>query len=201
MNTFRFTRNLKRPAVLRLLSLFILFSIAAASINANAPSTKNDFKATTVFLVRHAEKAAEPREDPPLLESGNSRAQELARMLEPVGIKAIYTSQFLRTKQTAEPLAKHLGIAATTLPIKMNPAKPKEISEQSYKDIVDKIFEHPGDAALVVGHSNTVPEVIKMLGGDLAPVIDEKDFDDLFIVTVYEKGKAKVAHLKYGNHR
>ena len=193
MNTFR----------LRLLAascIIVLLSIAAVSIKANEPSTKDDFKATTVFLVRHAEKAAEPREDPPLLESGNTRAQELARILEPVGIKAIYTSQFLRTKQTAEPLAKHLGITAITLPIKMNPAKPKEISEQSYKDIVEKIYEHPGDAALVVGHSNTVPEVIKMLGGDVAPVIDEKNFDDLFVVTVYAKGKAKVAHLKYGNH-
>ncbi|HST23313.1 MAG TPA: phosphoglycerate mutase family protein [Blastocatellia bacterium] len=193
MNTFR----------LRLLAascIIILLSIAAGSIKANAPLIKADFKATTVFLVRHAEKAAEPRQDPPLLESGNTRAQELARILEPVGIKAIYTSQFLRTRQTAEPLAKHLGITATVLEIKMNPAKPKEISEQSYKDIVEKIYEHPGDAALVVGHSNTVPEVIKMLGGDVAPIIDEKNFDDLFVVTVYAKGKAKVAHLKYGNH-
>jgi len=192
MNTFR----------LRLLAascIIILLSIAAGSIKANAPSTKADFKATTVFLVRHAEKAAEPRADPPLLESGNTRAQELARMLGPVGIKAIYTSQYLRTRQTAEPLAKHLGITPVTLQIKMNPARPKEISEQSYRDIVEKIFEHPGDAALVVGHSNTVPEVIKMLGGDVAPVIDEKNFDDLFVVTVYAKGKAKVAHLKYGN--
>ena len=191
MNTFR----------LRLLAascIIVLLSIAAVSIKANEPSTKDDFKATTVVLVRHAEKAAEPREDPPLLESGNTRAQELARILEPVGIKAIYTSQFLRTKQTAEPLAKHLGITPVTLPIKMNPAKPKEISEQSYKDIVEKIFEHPGDAALVVGHSNTVPEVIKMLGGDVAPVIDEKNFDDLFVVTVYAKGKARVVQLKYG---
>ncbi|MGA9770580.1 MAG: phosphoglycerate mutase family protein [Blastocatellia bacterium] len=204
MNRFRIARNRKRHAVLKLLSascLIILLSIAAGSIRAGAASTKDNFKATTVFLVRHAEKAAEPREDPPLLESGNTRAQELARILEPVGIRAIYTSQFLRTRQTAEPLAKHLGISSITLPIKMNPAKPKEISEQSYKDIVEKIFDHPGDAALVVGHSNTVPEVIKMLGGDIAPVIDEKNFDDLFIVTVYAKGKAKVAHLKYGNPR
>jgi broad specificity phosphatase PhoE len=181
--------------------MITLLSIAAGRIEANAPATKDNFKVTTVFLVRHAEKAAEPREDPPLLESGNTRAQELARVLEQAGIKAIYTSQFLRTRQTAEPLAKQLGITATTLPIKMNPSKPKEIWDQSYKDITDKIYEHPGDAALVVGHSNTIPEVIKMLGGDVAPIIDEKDFDNLFVVTVYAKGKSKVAHMKYGNRR
>lgn len=190
-------------AFVRLLAVFcmILLSIATGRIEANTPSAKDDFKLTTVFLVRHAEKAAEPREDPPLLESGNTRAQELARILEQAGIKAIYTSQFLRTKQTAEPLAKQLGITATTLPIKMNPSKPREIWDQSYRDITEKIYEHPGDAALVVGHSNTIPEVIKMLGGDVAPTIDEKDFDDLFVVTVYAKGKSKVTHLKYGSRR
>jgi len=51
---------------------------------------------------------------------------------------------------------------------------------------------------LVVGHSNSIPDVIKMLGGDVVPTIDERKFDDLFIVTVYAKGKAKVVQLKYG---
>ena len=51
---------------------------------------------------------------------------------------------------------------------------------------------------MIVGHSNTVPEMIKALGGDVAPTIDEKEYDDLFIVTIYAKGKAKVTQLKYG---
>ena len=51
---------------------------------------------------------------------------------------------------------------------------------------------------LVVGHSNSIPNVIKMLGGDTVPTIDERKHDDLFIVTVYAKGKAKVTQLKYG---
>ena len=50
----------------------------------------------------------------------------------------------------------------------------------------------------MVGHSNSIPDVIRMLGGDTSPPIDEKKHDDLFVVTVYAKGKAKVAHLKYG---
>jgi phosphohistidine phosphatase SixA len=178
-------------------SIIILISTAAARIEANGPLIKSDFKVTTVFLVRHAEKATTPPEDPPLTEAGNSRAQQLARMLERAGIKAIYTSQFLRTKQTAAPLAKSLGITPTLVPIKMSPSNPREISQQSFKDITGKILERAGDAALVVGHSNTVPEVIKMLGADEAVTIDEKEFNDLFIVTVYAKGKARVARLKY----
>ena len=55
-----------------------------------------------------------------------------------------------------------------------------------------------GESVLVIGHSNSIPDVIKMLGGDVVPAIDERKFDDLFIVTVYAKGKAKVVQLKYG---
>jgi 2,3-bisphosphoglycerate-dependent phosphoglycerate mutase len=178
-------------------SFIILISVVSGKIEANAPSTKGDFKVTTVFLVRHAEKATTPPEDPPLTEAGNLRSQQLARLLEQAGIKAIYTSQFLRTKQTAEPLAKSLGITPTLVPLKMNPSNPREISQQSFKDIIEKIHERAGDAALVVGHSNTVPEVIKMLGADKAVAIDEREFNNLFIVTVYAKGKAHVTRLKY----
>jgi len=53
---------------------------------------------------------------------------------------------------------------------------------------------------LVIGHSNWIPDVVRMLGGDTAVTVDEQKFDDLFIVTVYAKGKAKVVQLKYGTH-
>ncbi len=178
--------------------IIALLSIAADKIDANTLSTDDAFKVTTVFLVRHAEKAPAPPQDPPLLEAGSARSQELARVLAKTGIKAIYTSQYLRTKLTAEPVARQLGITSTTLPLKMNPSNPREVSEQSIREIADKVYEARGDSVLIVGHSNTVPEVIRMLGGDVVPTIDEKEFDDLFIVTVYAKGKAKVAHMKYG---
>ena len=153
---------------------------------------------TTVFLVRHAERAEEPRQDPPLTEQGVARSQALARLLGAAGIKAIYTSQFSRTKLTAEPLANKLGVTPTALSLKISPTNPRQIAEESTKETVDKIMSHAGGSVLVVGHSNSIPDVIKMLGGDVAPAIDEKKFDDLFVVTVYAKGKAKVAHLKYG---
>jgi phosphohistidine phosphatase SixA len=152
---------------------------------------------TTVYLVRHAERAAEPQQDPPLTEQGVARSQALARLLSTAGIKAILTSQATRTKLTAEPLATKLGITPTALTLKVSSTNPRQITEESTKETVDKILSAGGNV-LVVGHSNSVPDVIKMLGGDVTPTIDEKKFDDLFIVTVYAKGKAKVAHLKYG---
>jgi broad specificity phosphatase PhoE len=152
---------------------------------------------TTVYLVRHAERAAEPQQDPPLPEQGVARSQALARLLSTAGIKAILTSQATRTKLTAEPLATKLGITPTALTLKVSSTNPRQITEESTKETVDKILSAGGNV-LVVGHSNSIPDVIKMLGGDVTPTIDEKKFDDLFIVTVYAKGKAKVAHLKYG---
>lgn len=176
--------------LLALLALLLLSQLAFAQ-QTTAP-------VTTVFLIRHAERADEPRQDPPLTEKGVARSQALARLLGNADVKAIYTSQFARTKLTAEPLAKQLGVTATSISLKSNPSNPRAIADESTKETVDKIMSHAGGSVLVVGHSNSIPDVIKMLGGDVVPTIDEKKFDDLFVVTVYANGKAKVTHLKYG---
>ncbi len=162
---------------------------------ATLPAPQSDFKATTVYLVRHAEKAAAPAADPPLTEAGTKRADDLARKLAKAGIKTIFTSQYLRTKQTAEPLAKQLGLTATVVPVAMSAMNSRELSPDYLKQMAERASTSPGPV-LIVGHSNTVPELIKALGGDIAPSIDDTVYDDLFVVTVYAKGKAKVAHLK-----
>jgi phosphohistidine phosphatase SixA len=179
-----------------LICLALLLSAFAVPFTSTA---QEEFKPITVFLVRHAEKADEPRQDPPLLEKGTARSQELARLLSNSGIKAIYTSQFKRTQLTAEPLAKQLGVTVTPMNLKLNPANPRQIAEESTAEVTNKILARPGENALVIGHSNSIPDVIKMLGGDMVPTIDEKKFDDLFVVTVFGKNKARVVHLKYGN--
>lgn len=159
---------------------------------------QDDFKPKTVFLIRHAEREDEPRQDPPLKKEGVARAQELARLLGAAGIKAIYTSQFARTRLTAEPLATKLGLTLTPISLKSNPTNPRQIAEESTTEFVNKVLERAGENVLIVGHSNSIPDVIKMLGGDVVPAIDESKFNDLFVVTVYATGKAKVTHLKYG---
>ena len=156
-------------------------------------------KATTVFLVRHAEKADVPGQDPPLSEAGRLRAEALARLLQSAGVKGIYTSQFLRTQQTAEPLGKRLGITPGSVPLGMKTSNPREVSDESIRELTMKVEAHAGEAVLIVGHSNSIPEVIRMLGGDVEPKIDESRFDDLFVVTVYATGRAKVVRLKYGS--
>jgi phosphohistidine phosphatase SixA len=201
MNFLFYACRLKWLPDFKPVAIACIVLLLSIGVGATASPSENDFKITTVFLVRHAEKATTPPEDPPLLESGNRRAQELGRILMKAGIKAIYTSQYLRTKQTAEPLAKNLGIESKVVRIGMSAKNPREISQESMKEIAEKVYERAGENALIVGHSNTIPEVIKALGGDVVPTIDEKEYGDLFVVTVYAKGKAKVTHLKYGDEK
>ncbi len=183
----------------KLRHLLLILMLLAPIFAPAARSNLEVFPVKTVILVRHAEKMEAPREDPPLTEAGKARAALLAKMLARAGVKAIYTSQFLRTRETAEPLAKQLGVTATPITIQSKRSNPREVSEESIKQIVDRIMNGSADTVLVVGHSNSVPDVVRMLGAEEAPAIDEKNFDDLFIVTVYDKGKARVTHLKYGN--
>jgi len=184
------TTNTKMKRTTVVLIALLMFVVTAFA--------QDDFKPKTVFLIRHAEREEEPRQDPPLKKEGVARSQELVRLLGGAGIKAIYTSQFTRTKLTAEPLAAKLGLTPAAISLKSNPTNPRQIAEESTTEVVNKILERAGENVLVVGHSNSIPDVIKMLGGDVVPTIDERKFDDLFIVTVYAKGKAKVTHMKYG---
>jgi len=180
-------------------TITILILMVLATMMFSQPAVAQDeFKPITVFLIRHAEREDEPKQDPPLSKDGVARSNALARLLSTAGIKAILTSQYTRTKQTAEPLATKLGLTVTPFTLKISPSNPRQVAAESTAEVTNKILERSGESVLVIGHSNSIPDVIKMLGGDVVPTIDEKKFDDLFIVTVYAKGKAKVVQLKYG---
>lgn len=195
MKTTRFAQHIKWSTCLRLLAIWGFVLPLSLGSGVAATTAQNEFKVTTVYLVRHAEKAAAPAADPPLTEAGTKRAEELARKLGKAGIKTISTSQFLRTQATAEPLAKQLGITNTVIPVKVDTMNSRQLSPEYLKQVSDLVSSSAG-SVLIVGHSNTVPELIKALGGDIVPTIDDATYDDLFVVTVYAKGKAKVAHLK-----
>jgi broad specificity phosphatase PhoE len=143
---------------------------------------------TTVILVRHAEKKLEPNNpDPDLTPEGVERAQEIARVFGNAGINAIYATQYKRTQQTVRPLSDRIGVSVTVL-------------ESSQKDELIKRIQTSlrGQTIFVAGHNNTVPAIASELSGETFPVIPESEYDNLFIVTVYRFGKAKVVRLKYG---
>jgi 2,3-bisphosphoglycerate-dependent phosphoglycerate mutase len=143
---------------------------------------------TTIIVIRHAEKVIDPNNpDVDLSPAGQARAQELVRVFGDAGINAIYATQFKRTQQTVKPLADKLG-----LPV-------YQVNSKDTGDLVTQIrAQNSGQVVLVAGHNNTVPDIVAALGGPTFPIIPETEFDNLYIVTVYRTGKAKVVKLKYG---
>ena len=131
----------------------------------------------TIFLVRHAERAdgtpganTTMAADPDLSDAGRARADSLATALKDAKITAIYATEFRRTQQTAAPLAKALGLTVTI------------VTSKSAPDLIDRLKKTKGNV-LVVGHSNTVPEIIKALGVTTPVTIGDNDFDNMFLVT------------------
>jgi len=144
--------------------------------------------ATTVVLVRHAEKAKAPQDDPPLTEEGQRRAGTLAHVAGALGVDAVFTSQYARTRQTAAPLAEALGL------------EPIEYDAGDSQALVDRVLsEHRGQTVLIAGHSNTVPPLIGLFGGPELPLIDGRVYDDLFVLVIPAQGEPTLLHLRYGS--
>ena len=135
---------------------------------------------STIFVVRHAEKA-DATKDPDLSEAGRARADALAKALRDAHITAIYATEFKRTQQTAAPLAKALGITVTVLPAQDSAAL--------------KLRALRGNA-LVVGHGDTIPNLIKALGISAPINIAENDYDNLFVLVLDEKPQLIRLHYR-----
>lgn len=149
-------------AAFALLALLVVPAVAAAQ--------------QLVIVVRHAERAdggTPPMggtADPPLSAAGKTRADKLATMLSSSGVTAIYATEFVRTQQTAAPVAAALKLTTT---IK---------SSSDTAALVDELkTKHAHDIVLIVGHSNTVPAIIKALGGPTVTVADD-EYDKLFVL-------------------
>ena len=143
--------------------------------------------ATTVLLVRHAEKASEPGGDPPLSTEGIIRAQTLVHVVGKADVTVIFATQYIRAQQTVQPTADHFGLI------------PNQYNAMDVEGLIDLILaNHTGEIVLVVGHSNTVPQIIEELGGGPVSPIAESEYDNLFVITVFRWGGPKVMHLKYG---
>ena len=126
--------------------------------------------------------------DPPLSAAGTARANKLSTTLAEAGIKAIYVTQYKRTQETVQPLAAKLG-----LPV-------NQVNSKSTGELLTRIrSDNRGQTVFIAGDKNTVPEIIAALGGPAYPTIPESEYDNLYILTVYRTGKAKVVKMKYGS--
>lgn len=147
---------------------------------------------TIVIVIRHAEKdLVVSAADPPLSQAGEARAALLARMFgdaKALGhLDAIYVTPALRSRLTGARLAERLGISETVAP----GDDPRALARRV-------MHEHGGGRVLIVGHSDTVPQIVGALSGNAnIPEIGAQEFGSLFIVTVPRIGHANWVRLNY----
>lgn len=162
--------------------------IAALACGWVAPSTIAEpelSEPALIFLVRHAEKQT-AGDDPALTGAGLQRANELARLLSKSGVVAVYSTDFARTRDTAAPLAEQLGLQVT-------------LYDWDQMDALAAELKTPGRRSLVVGHSDTTPELVRLLGGEPGAAIDESgEYDRLYVVRIEPDGTVTTDLRRYG---
>lgn len=136
---------------------------------------------SAVYLVRHGEKAS-VGQDPELTAQGQARAQAIATILSKTGITAVFSSPTQRTRQTAQPLAGRIGVEVQLY----DPRAPKTL--------VEKVKALSGPV-LVVGHSNTLPELVRLFGGAPGAEIGDDEYDRLYQLTPAAGGAVRTVLL------
>jgi phosphohistidine phosphatase SixA len=145
---------------------------------------------STVIVLRHAEKL-DSTDGAPLSPQGVARAERLAAMLggpaETGPVRAIYSSDLRRARDTVAPLAARLSLPVIALPARDIDALLARLRR-----------EGRGATSVVVGHSDTVPQIVAGLtDGRVEVGIEPEDFGSLFIVTVSSFGPPSVLRLRY----
>lgn len=142
---------------------------------------------TTFVLVRHAEKAADGTNNPPLTKQGAERSESLSSLLSNQQITALYATPFKRTQETLGPISDQT-----------------ELTIQSYEPyskgewLATLLDEHSGGTVVIAGHSNTIPLLANaLLGDDTLAQFDEKDYSNLIIVVTEKVGEGKLVRLKF----
>lgn len=144
---------------------------------------------TRYYVVRHAEKETATNmmsSDVPLSAEGNERADALKEALRHRKIQAIYSTNYIRTKSTAEPLSQLIGI-------------PVEIYKADDSTFISQLRSNNKRKILIVGHSNTVDDIINGLTGEMAlSDLPETQYGDLFIIQ--KKGTRYIINKeRFGN--
>jgi broad specificity phosphatase PhoE len=174
-------------------------AVAAACGSAPKPETTPELPAAgaagseggpvLVYVVRHAEKLVAPNApaDPPLTEQGARRAAALAGAIDGKSLVAAYATPYVRTRSTAAPTAAAAGIPVS------------EYDPDDTPGLVAKIRALKSGSVLVVGHSNTVPEIVKALGVADPVALGDGDYGDLFVVALAEDGTAALDRRRFGD--
>ena len=141
---------------------------------------------STIFVSRHADRfGTEP--DPSLTPKGKKQAEALARLLASADIRHIYTTELLRTRQTAAATARDAHI------------QPVVISQAHFEELITSIraSARPNESTLVIGHRKTVPQIVRALTGRDIPALKPDEYGRLVVITLWPENSSIVT-LHYG---
>ena len=155
---------------------FLLILLLTLGIGSACTTQTDD--SFTLYLVRHAEKQADGGEDPGLTDAGIYRSEQLAKWLQDKDIREVWSSDYQRTRDTAGPLVSALGLEMTLYDPRDLPALSEELLGNR-------------DNALIVGHSNTTPDLTRLLCQCDISDMDESEYDQLYVVSV-QRGETTV---------
>lgn len=138
------------------------------------------------ILVRHAEKDT-ISVNPGLTSEGMDRAFRLANIFSQESVTAMYATPYRRTQETLQPLSKQKNLSILSY----------QPGDQKFLETLFK--EHPnGGLFVIAGHSNTIPQLVnQLIEQDLLQNLDEKDYDDIFIVSTQGNTSPSILHLTY----
>ncbi len=167
-------------------SRLVVIALLVLGVTAPLSVLEAQEPATLVFLVRHAEKADDGTDDPPLTHEGAERARTLVHVLGDAGIERIFSTHYERARATAEPLAKSLG-------------RDIELYDPGDLEGFARQLRSARGRYLVSGHSNTTPALVALLGGDPGTEIYEPtEYDRLYVVTLREGLPTGTTLLRFG---
>ncbi len=179
------TNSLARKLMKEMNRFLVLFFVAIILFAGceNSGNQKENVVTTTLFLVRHAEKADDGTKDPPLDSMGILRAAALQHLLQDVSFNAVYASPYKRTQQTVVAIAQKQALEVTEY-------------DPGSKEFVAQLLEgSKGGNFLVSGHSNTVPGMVnQLLNEDKFGNLEDSEYDFLFIVTIGSDTTLQVLH-------
>jgi broad specificity phosphatase PhoE len=149
--------------------------------------------ATTVIVVRHAEKGTDDPRDPSLTDAGRARALALRDVLKDASVSAIYSTQYKRTRQTVEPLAAQSALTIIERPV--NSANSATYAADIAREVLGA---NRGKTIVIVGHSNTVPAIVQAFTGVPVKAMEDTEYDHIFIVVIPASGAPRLMNVRFG---
>lgn len=149
-------------------------------------------QASFIVLVRHAEKASTGGRDPALSSEGMARADALASVVAQGSIQYIIVTEYRRTSETAAVVTAATGLTPHVVRVGDMRVGEHAIAVAAALDSLPA-----GSAALVVGHSNTIPPIIAALGGPVLPDLRDDEYSTLFLVD-RSTGTVRLLRSSYG---